>query len=140
MGEIRFWDTSALLKNFEQRESDHRRARGLWSGPRSRRVEHASSTLVAVEAMRKFHRAVPGEVGQLEDALRSVYLVAIDATVLPVAFELAKRSLATGADTAIVACAVAVKRSSGKTLEFVTADRDQAVLAASEGVEIVRLS
>lgn len=139
MGEIRFWDTSGLLKIFDAREADHRRARGLWSGPRSRRVEHASSVLVAVEAIRKFYRTVPDEVGQLEDALRSIALVALDAAILPIAFELARRSKATGADTAIVACAVAVKRASGKSVELVTADREQATLAAGEGIEILLL-
>jgi len=140
MAEARFWDTSALVKVFDAKESDHRRARGLWSGPRSRRVRHVSSILVAIEAVRRFYRSVPDEVGALLDALDAVDLVFLDDKILPVAFELAKHSKASGADTAIVASAVALKRYSGKQVELVTADQDQATLASREGIEVVQLS
>lgn len=139
MADVRYWDTSALLKVFDARERDHRRARGLWSGPRSRRVEHATSTLVAIESVRKFYRNAPAEVGQLMDALRAMYLVPLDAIVLPIAYELAKRSKATGADTAIVSCALAIRRSTGREVELVTADGEQGTLASSEGLRTILL-
>lgn len=140
MAEVRFWDTSALVKVFDACEPDHRRARGLWSGPRSRRVKQVSSILVAIEVVRRFYRSVPDEVGTLIDALDALDLVYIDDKVLPVALELARHSLASGADTAIVACAVAIKRGDGKEVELVTADGDQARLAQREGVQVLRLS
>jgi predicted nucleic acid-binding protein len=140
MAEVRFWDTSALVKIFDSSEPDHRRARGLWSGPRSRRVRQVSSVLVAVEAVRKFYRTVPEEVGTLLEAIDALDLVYLDDRVLPVALELAKHSVASGADTAIVASAVAIKRGDGKDVELVTADAVQAGLAAREGLGVVRLS
>jgi len=139
VAEVRFWDTSALLMVFDARERDRRRARGLWSGPRSRKVEHATSVLVAIEAVRKFHRSAPAEVGQLMDALRAMVLVPLVASLLPIAYEIAGRSHATGADTAIVSCAVAIPRVAGKEVEFVTADDEQGDLARAEGLETVVL-
>lgn len=139
MADVRFWDTSALIQVFDSRERDHRRARGLWSGPRSRRVEHATSILVAIESARKFYRNAPGEVGQLMDALRAMYLVPLDGIVLPIAFELAKRSKVTGADTAIVSCALAIRRATSREVELVTADGEQAGLASSEGLRTILL-
>ncbi len=139
MAEVRFWDTSALVKVFDAREPDHRRARGLWSGPGSRRVRHASSILVAVEAVRKFYRAVPEEVGTLIEALETLDLIYLDDRVFPVALELARRSRAGGADTAIVATAVCIKRAAGEKVLLVTADSSQAELAGSEGLEVALL-
>jgi predicted nucleic acid-binding protein len=57
-----------------------------------------------------------------------------------VAWELTARADGvSGADVVIVASAVLAKRRSGVPVEFVTADKDQALVAAREGLEILLL-
>jgi hypothetical protein len=54
--------------------------------------------------------------------------------------EVAKRSDAGGADTAIVGCALAVQREANQVVEFVTADTLQAGVARREGLSVVQLA
>jgi predicted nucleic acid-binding protein len=103
-------------------------------------VRHVSSILVAIEAVRKFYRSVPAEVGTLREALETLDLVYLDDRVLPVAWELARRSRASGADTAIVATAVCIRRAAGDEVELITADAGQAALARGEGLNVVLLA
>jgi predicted nucleic acid-binding protein len=76
----------------------------------------------------------------LKEGLDELDMIYVDERVLEIAFELAKTSNASGADTAIVACAVAVARESSKEVEFVTADSDQKNLVLSQEMGVIQLS
>jgi hypothetical protein len=139
----RFWDTSAIIQVYHAYARDHRRALGLWSGPRSRSVEHVTSALVAVEAVRRIHVVEPEFVADVRDALTRMWRVPVDDQILPIGYMLAsKGGQASGADRAIVACAIWTARQVNDRVEFITSDRSQAEIAensSSNELDVIRL-
>lgn len=139
----RFWDTSAIIQVYHAYAKDHRRALGLWSGPASRSVEHVTSALVAVEAVRRIHVVEPEFVTDVRNALSRMWRVPVDDQILPIGYLLAcKGGQASGADRAIVACAIWTARQVNDQVEFITSDGSQAEIAengSSKELEVIRL-
>jgi predicted nucleic acid-binding protein len=138
VGNVRFWDTSALLQIFNSSLPDHRAARNLWSGPRSGRFEHATSAVVVIETALHLHRA-GFDKSDLLQAVDMMDVFAVDEDLFPAAFQLIERSHAGGADTATVACAVEARRGGAGEVELITADRRQGKLAQREGIRVTLL-
>jgi hypothetical protein len=139
----RFWDTSAIIQVYHSFAKDHRRALGLWSGPRSRSIEHVTSALAAIEAVRRIHVVQPELVPDVRDALSRMWRVPVDDQILPIGYRLAgDRGQASGADRAIVACAIWTARQVNTRVEFITSDASQAEVAethSSNELEVLRL-
>ena len=140
----RFWDTSAIIQVYHGLAKDHRKALGLWSGPRSKGVEQITSALVAIEAVRRIHIVSPECAADLRIALKRMWRVPVDDQVLPIGYALAqRRGEASGADRAIVACAMWIARQIHTQIEFVTSDASQAEMAgehAAEELEVIQLN
>jgi len=139
----RFWDTSAIIQVYHSFARDHRKALGLWSGPRSRLVEHVTSALVAIEAVRRIYVVQPEFAPDVRDALSKMWRVPVDDQILPIGSLLAsKGGQASGADRAIVACAIWTARQVNDRIEFVTSDGSQAEIAergSSGELQVLRL-
>lgn len=131
---IRFWDTSALVKVCAASEVGHREAVRLLSGPRARKVRHATSMLVAVELVSVIARRV-GDAGLIGRVLRQLEFFSqaeLTARHRNLGTRLARLATTRGADTAIAAQALIVAESAPDGFEFVTADRPQATLVRSQ--------
>jgi len=139
----RFWDTSAIIQVYHATARDHRRGLELGSGPRSRAVEHVTSALVAVEAVRRIYVVEPEFVPDVRNALTRMWRVPVDDQILPIGYTLAgKGGQASGADRAIVACAIWTARQVNDRVEFITSDGSQAEIAensSSNELDVIRL-
>jgi predicted nucleic acid-binding protein len=137
--EIRFWDTSALLQVFDEDQTDHTAAVGLWD-TRHGRYARRTSLIVAIEALQASRAIAPRYLTDVQEALETdVDLVPFDTERFDVALEIARRRYAKGADTAIVASAVFAQRRTAVPVTFVTADEDQASLARAFGLKVKKL-
>jgi len=137
--EIRFWDTSAILKVFDSDEADHNAALALWDTRRGRFLRR-SSMIAGIEAVQAARAQSPKILANVQNAVdKDIDLVPFDDERFKVALEIAKRRYAKGADTAIVASAIFAQRRTSANVTFITADEDQAKLARECGLEVTML-
>jgi predicted nucleic acid-binding protein len=128
---IRFWDTSALVKAFNRRESGHARAANLLTAGKS--IHPMTSVIAAVELVAVLVRETRDRrlAEQAVEVLKSFYQLEFGESHRDFSIRLAFLGRTRGADTAIAAQALAVA-AAGERLEFVSADRDQARLIRDE--------
>jgi hypothetical protein len=89
-----------------------------------------TSALVALEAVRRIYVVQPEFASDVRDALSKMWRVPVDDQILPIGYMLAsKGGQASGADRAIVACAIWTARQVNDRIEFVTSDGSQAEIA-----------
>ena len=129
---IRFWDTSALVKVFKSDEPAHARAMNLVYAAR-KAVRQTTSMIAAVELVAAIVRETRDRrlAAQATDLLKGFDQVEFGNLHRDLALRLAFMGNTRGADTAIAAQALILTAAGGR-LEFVSADKDQARVVASE--------
>jgi uncharacterized protein len=138
-----FWDTSALLRCYDEQEPSHARAKNLLLKEQG----HKGSALLELEAVSGVVRRLRTKAQRLtvlslvKGHLQHFDLVPIEPSQIDRALRLVERHELRAADALHVAAALALSRELGrKSLRFLTADLQQREAAAAEGLRLIQLS
>jgi len=138
-----FWDTSALVSCYVEREASHARAKNLLMLEGG----HKGSELLWPEAVSAIVRRLGRNRGRrdsllrrLESHLRAFDLVTVDSDLLGRSVRLIRAHALRAGDAIHLAAALMLSREIGiRQLRLVTADAAQAIAARGEGLRVVEL-
>lgn len=137
------WDTSALIRCYSPRESDHARALNLLRNEQ----RQAGSAFLRIEAAGVIARRTGPDrrlrnsfLQTLEEHFARFEFVPVEGVQLDRALDLVRRHALGGADALHLAAALTLARETGRrTLRFATADEAQAAAARAEGLKVLAL-
>ena len=138
---IRFWDTSALVKRYDARESHHLRVLSLLEGSEGRKAKHVTSMLVAVELVAVLARTTKNKqlVASARGQLDAFVQLELNEKSRDLALRIAEGGKSRGADATIVAQMLLVAEAAEAPIQFVTADVEQSRLVSKAQRKNVQL-
>ncbi|MBI4566747.1 MAG: type II toxin-antitoxin system VapC family toxin [Planctomycetes bacterium] len=138
-----FWDTSALVRAYVEREPDHERAHNFLTRTRT----HLASVLLLPEVAGAVTRRAGSDrrmrealLERIRTDLRNFNLVPVDIGQIDLAVRLVRHHALKGIDAVHIASAMVLARESARKIRFVTGDGPQAKAARAEGLRVIEFA